>query len=87
MPQSKAPVPGTHRDVVGQPLGDAELPDLSGDLLPVARFGHANGCQVLTQAERGRSQQRHGERGAVGTHCRQLRGCREGPALPRGSCG
>lgn len=45
---TKATVPGTHRDVVGQPLGDAELPNLGGDLLPVAWLGHANGCQILT---------------------------------------
>lgn len=59
-------VPGTHRDVVGQPLGDAELPDLGGDLLPVARLGHADGCQVLTQAEWGCGQQWRWECGVLG---------------------
>ena len=37
----------THRDVVGQPLGYAQLGDLRGDLLPVPRLGYPNGRQVL----------------------------------------
>lgn len=50
---TRAPVPGTHRDVVGQPLGDAELPNLGGDLFPVAWLGHADGRQILMRTEHG----------------------------------
>lgn len=52
-------MPGTHRDVVGQPLRDAELPNLSGDLFPVAWLGDTDGCQILTQAEWDCGQQWH----------------------------
>lgn len=38
-----------HRFVLGQPLGDVEVVDLGGDLLPVPRLGDPNGREVLGQ--------------------------------------
>lgn len=37
-----------HRGESREPVGDAQLADLHGDLLPVAWFGHSDGRQVLT---------------------------------------
>lgn len=78
---TKCSVPGTHRDVVGQPLSNAELPNFRGDLLPVAWFGHANGCQILRGAEWGRGQQWLRGLGAVCPHCWQLWEGRDLPHL------
>lgn len=56
-PASKSHSPGSeseaptwtpaHRDIVGQPLSNAELGDLRGNLLPVSGLGHPNGRQIL----------------------------------------
>lgn len=38
-----------HRFVLRQPLGDVEVVDLGGNLLPVPRLGDTNGREVLGQ--------------------------------------
>lgn len=50
--ETKESVWASHRDVLGQPLGDVQVVDLQRDLLAVSRFGDSDGRQILRYTEK-----------------------------------
>lgn len=48
-PMQTPPQRAAHRHVVWQPLWDAQVSNLYGDLLAMAWFGHTDGSKVLKE--------------------------------------